>query len=124
MNATDTARIAAWLAATDIAELELRGPGVHLRLRGGGAAPAEPAWIVVTAPSVGAFLHSHPLYDAPLAPPGTLLCAGQPLGLLRIGTLLLPVAAPAPGIIGEKLVPHEGIVGFGTRLALLHPVAE
>ena len=114
MNAADTARIAAWLAATDIAELELRGPDVHLRLSG----------IIVTAPSVGIFLHCHPLHDTPLAPPGTVLRAGHSLGLLRIGALLLPVVAPAPGIMGGLLAPDAAVVSFGTRLALLHPAAE
>ena len=125
--------ISAWLAATDIAELELRGPAGYLRLRrdhGGAVTPvAEPPQadlnsVVVTAQSVGIFLHRHPLHDVPLVRTGARVNAHQPLGLLKIGTLLLPVAAPVPGIVAGMRVQHGTAVGFGTELVALHPIPE
>ncbi len=128
-------QISAWLAGTDIALLELRGPGVSLTLRqnhgtvvvdpdGNGAGPGKPAGgaDTVTATSVGVFLHRHPLHEAPLVRIGERVRAGQTLGLLRIGALLLPVPAPRPGIVGGVLIAHDAMVGFGTRLFELLPL--
>ncbi len=130
LSAPDIARLSAWLAETDLAELELRGPGCHLRLRlrqdAGHVTPiAEPVTLhSVTSPSVGVFLPAHPLHDTLLAPAGTLVEAGQPVALLRIGALLLPVTAPVPGIVAEILATSGATVGYGTPLVALHPVAE
>ena len=76
-------QLSAWLAATDIAMLELRGPDCHVRLHRDGAQVIEvaaPAMVdtpsaqvprlTVAAFSVGVFLHGHPLHTTPLAPPG------------------------------------------------------
>ena len=73
--------LAAWLAATDIGLLELRTPEGVLRLGRAGApesaivqldaqeegAPPAPPPCVAAAPSVGTFLHAHPLHAAPVA---------------------------------------------------------
>ena len=76
------AAIAAWLAATDIDELELTGPDGHLRLRRSTepeattrrspAAPpvldsSPPAAEIIVSPGMGVFLHAHPLSETPLA---------------------------------------------------------
>lgn len=135
MDADRIQQIAAWLAATDIAQLELCGPGVALALRQDAGAvsvvdidTAEPEaaaeaaaadLLTVTAPSVGVFLHRHPLREQPLAAPGTPVRAGQALGLLQIGLLLLPVPAPADGSVHELLAAHGSIVGYGTPLLAL-----
>jgi acetyl-CoA carboxylase biotin carboxyl carrier protein len=131
MNADQTQQIAAWLAATDIGWLELHGHGQSLVLRHDGAAvdvvhdaaPPEAATpqhtLTVTAPSVGVFLHRHPLREDPLAVPGTAVRAGQALGLLQIGLLLLPVTSPADATVHELLAAHGAVVGFGTPLVAL-----
>ena len=139
MNADQIERISAWLAATDIALLELRGPGTQLRLRhdGGGvpvrhepfdvapsASPPTAAPIgglTANAPSVGVFLHRHPLREAALAPVGARVGAGQPLGLLQIGALLLPLCAPEAGTVTGMRVAHGTAVGYGTPLVDLAP---
>ena len=124
MNAERVSQLSAWLAATDIDLLELRGEGTELRLLreggrvdvmapGEGIATAQPV-LPVAAPSVGIFLHSHPLHDAPLAVPGQAVAAGEALGLLRIGALLLPVIAPQAGTVAGHLVAHGTVVGYGT----------
>jgi acetyl-CoA carboxylase biotin carboxyl carrier protein len=122
-------QLSAWLAATDIGLLELRGPAVQLRLRNHAGrvepesldAPAIPTRIAVIANSVGVFLRQHPLRNAPLAEPGDAVRAGQVLGLLQIGALLLPVVAPHDGIVTATPIEDGVIVGYGTALFELQP---
>lgn len=139
MRIDDIKQLSAWLADTDIALLELRGPDVHLRLRHDGArvdqvdddlppAPDAPGAatgrVVATAASVGVFLHQHPLQEAPLARPGLRVNAGQTIGLLQIGSLLLPVRAPRDATVAAALVAHGTTVGYGTPLIELQPLVE
>ncbi|MHA6848338.1 acetyl-CoA carboxylase biotin carboxyl carrier protein [Ralstonia syzygii] len=125
-------QICTWLAATDITEFDLQGPGVHLLLRNEGAAapriraqpaPAAPAVAaspeVVRAGSVGVFCRQHPLQTAPLAAVGATVRASQPLGLLQIGPLLLPVTAPCEAVVLDIPVPDGTVVGWGTSLVVL-----
>jgi acetyl-CoA carboxylase biotin carboxyl carrier protein len=130
----DLSDLSAWMAQAGIDELELTGPSFRLRLNGGGPQAHDDqagerqgdtgqmlSSEVVAASTVGIFLHRHPLHEAALAPEGTPVRAGQALGLLRIGPLLVPVLAPRDGIVGAMLVAHETAVGFGTGLVELHP---
>lgn len=132
-------QLSTWLAATDIAMLELRGPDGHIRLRHDGAGvesieDAAPALVdttsapapllAVAACSVGVFLHGHPLHTTPLARPGASVRAGQPLGLLQIGSLLLPVTAPKDATVIGPLIAHGETVGFGAPLFELEPLVE
>jgi acetyl-CoA carboxylase biotin carboxyl carrier protein len=129
MQIADVQQLSAWLAVTDIDLLELRGPGEHLCLRRDGArvevvpnaftqdGPGSCA--AATAASPGVFLHSHPLRGEPLATPGAVARAGQVLGLLQIGALLLPVTAPAEGVVHAMLVAHGATLGYGTPLVEL-----
>jgi acetyl-CoA carboxylase biotin carboxyl carrier protein len=118
--------IAAWIAKTDIALLELRGPEGHLTLRRERRAPAvaSPARVGVSAPSPGVFLHRHPLAETPLVRTGEAVQPGQILGLLRIGPLLLPLTAPRAGTVLGMRADHETLVGFGTRLVELEVLEE
>ena len=139
MNIDHLQQLSAWLAVPDIALLELRGPGGHLRLRHDGASvelvedeapatadelPAHAPRLTVTACSVGVFLHGHPLHTAPLVRPGAHVRAGQPLGLLQIGALLLPVVATQDATLIGPLVADGESVGFGTPLFELEPFDE
>lgn len=144
MMIAELQQLAAWLAGTDIGLLELRTAQGHVRLRRDGAAPgnyvleqlqghagapvpvsvaasAVPATSPAVASSVGVFLHHHPLRGTPLAPPGAGVQAGQTVGLLQIGALLLPVAAPQAGVVASMLAAHGSLVGYGTALVELHP---
>ena len=129
-------KLSEWMAEARIDELELTGPNFRLRLNGddpqvhddragdrqSDVVPSQrPSSDVVAASTVGYFLHRHPLHETALAPEGMPVRAGQALGLLRIGPLLVPVNAPRDGIVGTMLVAHETIVGFGTGLVELHP---
>lgn len=136
MRADQIQQIAACLAATDIGLLELRGPGLVLRLRHDGAGvevveiddavlvsaaavPAVPEVATVTAASVGVFLHRHPLRQDALAAPGARVRSGQALGLLQIGSLLLLVPAPADATVHELLAADGAVVGYGAPLVAL-----
>jgi acetyl-CoA carboxylase biotin carboxyl carrier protein len=129
--------LSAWMAAAGIDELELSGPSLRLQLArdGGETIPdrtrdqqfGEPPrhdqpLSIVAASSVGVFLDRHPLHESALAPAGTPVRAGQIVGLLQAGTLLVPVLAPRDGRIGATLVPHGTLVGFGTSLIELQSI--
>ncbi len=124
-----TPQLAAWLAGTDIGLLELRTPHGTLRLGRQGddivelpAEEAEPEHLPIHATSVGVFLHSHPLAAAPLVRIGERVEAGQTVGLLKIGPLLLPVTAPQAGIV-DGIHAADGLaVGFGAPLVDLLPL--
>jgi acetyl-CoA carboxylase biotin carboxyl carrier protein len=121
----DTEALAAHLAkaldGTDIGLLELRTPQGTLRLRRDGSkvVATTASHITVAASSVGVFRHGHPLRAAPLAPPGTRVRAGDPLGLLRIGALLIAVVAPRDGVVDRMLAADGALVGYGAPLARL-----
>jgi acetyl-CoA carboxylase biotin carboxyl carrier protein len=134
----DLSDLSVWMAEAGIDELELIGPSFRLRLDSGGVHAHDDlagdqqgdttsgqvlSSDVIAATTVGIFLHRHPLHEAALAPERTSVRAGQALGLLRIGPLLVPVIAPRDGIVGATLVAHETAVGFGTGLVELHPAS-
>ena len=137
--------IAGWMAATDIGFLELRMPGATVRLGRRGAevvtlddgqrnhealvahSPGAtkrfgPPVDTVSSASVGVFLHAHPCATAPFVRAGARVQAGQTLGLLRIGVLLLPVTASRGGTVAEVRVEDGATVGYGAALVELHPL--
>jgi acetyl-CoA carboxylase biotin carboxyl carrier protein len=127
LPADQVRRFAAFLAGTDIEQLELRTARGVLCVRRGGACggiaapPADPAAAshAVTAPSPGVFLHRHPMHDAPLAPVGGAVARGQIVGFLRIGLLLLAVPAPRGGTVTKVAAAHGETVGYGATLLRL-----
>ncbi len=131
-NSDRVRQLSDWLSGTDIARLELRGPGESICLRREGGrivvAQDEPApevdaiSVAATAPSVGVFLHRHPLRDSAIAEIGTTVRSGQIVGLLQIGALLLPVPSPGDGVVAAMLLEHGATTGYGARLVGLHPL--
>jgi acetyl-CoA carboxylase biotin carboxyl carrier protein len=71
---------------------------------------------------LGVFLHAHPCATAPFVRPGARVQAGQTLGLLRIGVLLLPVTASRAGTVAAVRVEDGATVGYGAALVDLHPL--
>ncbi|MDP9900865.1 acetyl-CoA carboxylase biotin carboxyl carrier protein subunit [Variovorax ginsengisoli] len=137
MDASRIDLLAGWLAGTDIDLLELRSPTRLMRLQRGGAkaggapaapaavaeaaAPAVPAGTSVTAWTVGVFLDRHPLRAQPFVQAGEAVTEGRLLGLLQIGSLLLPVVAPCAGIAGTLQVASGSTVDYGTPLLAIAP---
>jgi len=143
-TAHELREIAGWMAETDIGFLELRMPGATVRLGRrseevvtlddgqradaqvdgrAGAPDQNPAGLhpdTVTAGSVGVFLHAHPCATAPFVRTGTEVLAGQTLGLLRIGVLLLPVVASRAGTVAALRAGDGATVGYGAPLVDLH----
>lgn len=82
------------------------------------AAPPRPPAPGLTVTADGAALF-HPGGSpgmAPLAPAGTRVTQGQVLGVLQVGAALLPIHAPADGLIEAILAADGGLVGHGTPL--------
>ncbi|MEJ8810442.1 biotin/lipoyl-containing protein [Variovorax ureilyticus] len=128
-TADELKQMAAWLADTDIGLLELRTPGGNIRLSRGPASgeivqladdmpddEAATPLALASAPGVGVFLHAHPLHDKPVVRKGGRVKAGQALGLLRIGPLLVPVTAPAAGQVTGVREETGAAVGYGSAL--------
>ena len=131
MHLDDVRQLSAWLEATDIDMMELQGPGARLCLRrngtriefvSDGSQEATGPSAVVEAASVGVFLHEHPRRGEPVAGRGTQVRAGQVVGLLQVGALLLPVTAPQDGTVETRLVAQGTVVGWGTPLVELRPL--
>lgn len=121
--------LSAWLAEANIDSLELTGPDGRLFLKRADGArytpdtgdapvettedePLERGPTVVTAPLAGILCHAHPMQETPLAAEGSRVRAGQPLALLRIGALLVPVAAPHDGYVGAMLAEEGSLIGY------------
>lgn len=127
----DLAEIAAAMALAGIARLELIGPDVRLVLRRGASAEllaveaetmaSKAETIAVSAPGVGTFLRAHPLHERPLAAVGDAVGVGQPIAVLQVGALLLPVVASAAAVVIDATVEDETLVGYGDRLFDLLP---
>ncbi len=125
--------IAAALADTDIDSLEIEGHGVRLRLRrpAGGPLPApssEPSVadgstalmpVHAVAPMAGVFRHGHALQPAAMAQAGATVRAGQAVGLVEVGLLLLPVLAPCAGTVLALAAEDGARVGYGDPLVVL-----
>ncbi|SEB09034.1 biotin/lipoyl-containing protein [Variovorax sp. YR216] len=128
-TADELKQMAAWLADTDIGLLELRTPDGSIRLSREPDSgeivqladeaqddEAAPPQAIASAPNVGVFLQAHPLHDKPVVRMGERVKAGQGLGLLRIGPLLLPVTAPTAGQVTGVREDTGAAVGYGTAL--------
>ncbi|VTU23664.1 acetyl-CoA carboxylase biotin carboxyl carrier protein subunit [Variovorax sp. PBL-H6] len=135
--------IAGWMAAADIGFLELRMPEGTFRLARRGhdvvalegcphsdarldhptaaRACADSPPVTAIAASVGVFLRAHPDASSPFVREGLRVQAGQILGLLRIGVLLLPVTAPRAGKVSALHVEDCAPVGYGAALVDLDP---
>ena len=135
LNDASWKAMASWLESADIDYAEVSGPGwqVGLHKESGYVArqvepnnsPAKPLFgpgstgiscVKVTAPVAGVFLVHHPMRSAPLMRIGARVKAGDTVALLRIGQLLVPVKAPAGGVIVRVLVSDHSTVGYGCEL--------
>lgn len=131
MTAADRVRaLSAMLENTSIGLLELTTSEETIRLRRDGAdapgplpqapvgpptAPAQPPGLVA-APCPGVFRTAHPAQAGSLAQVGRHVAAGEAIGLVQVGRLLVHVVAPTGGVVGEVLAVDGAVVGYGTPL--------
>jgi len=125
-------QLSVWLKGAGLALLELRSPSATLRLINDGVSvrviegdeipPVDAPSMTVRAPSPGIFLDRHPLHGCAIALADINVRAGEPLGFLQIGPLLLAVPAPRAGMVTDVLIAHGTIVGYGTPLFVLRPL--
>ena len=132
MRVDDVRQLARWLEEAGLAELELEGPDLRLRLvLDGGAtrAAAAPTLAiaaadlpdavigrVVSAPVAGVLRLRHPHAAASLAELGDMVAPGAVIGLLQIGLIFAPVVAPVGGMLVRILALPDDLVGFGAPL--------
>ena len=120
-------QLEAWLRATPINTMELRGPGTFIHLTQvtdnnpnsdpvAVTQPEDKASTIVRAGSVGVVMHAHPLRDDPWIQIGQQVRAGQTVALLQIGAVLLPVPAPHDGVVRQVLADNGHIAGYGDGL--------
>ena len=136
MKISDIPQVASWLSEAGIATYELTGPDYRICLRRSvkarsrrglsvslGQDSAGPARgqsdAVVASPGVGVFLRAHPVQEPALVEPNDPVEAGQPLGLLQVGPILLPVLCPRDGVVASIIAPDHSLVGYGDPLVVL-----
>lgn len=131
-------QLTAWMSAGGIDLLELTTPETSLSLQRDapvdsisrastslppGSPRQEPAaheplegarYYEVTAPSPGLYLDRHPLSAKPLVTAGASIEAGQLVGFLQIGSLLLPLRSARAGrIVSLPRTPGDTL-GYGS----------
>ncbi len=74
---------------------------------------------VAKATIAGRFLPAHPWRAKPFAEIGQRVAAGAIVGLVQVGPLYVPVAAPADGIVDAILAEPGALVGYGSPLLRL-----
>ncbi|MBB4258057.1 acetyl-CoA carboxylase biotin carboxyl carrier protein subunit [Bradyrhizobium sp. CIR3A] len=125
-------QLSVWLKDAGIVLLEMRGPSATFRLVNDGASvrvvageespSVDAPSMTVRAQSPGIFLDRHPFHEHAIALTDSNVRAGEPLGFLQIGPLLLAVPAPRSGTVTDMLIDYGTIVGYGTPLFLLRPI--
>lgn len=126
MTVTDRIReLSSLLEGTSIGLLEMTTPDGFMRLRREGSATPAPTPAgdaqptPVRAPAVGVFRTAHPAQDEKLSVPGRRVAAGEAVGLVQVGMLLLHVPAPADGVLLDPLAADGDLVGYGAPLMLM-----
>jgi biotin carboxyl carrier protein len=126
--------LAAALQAAGIDGIEINQPGRKLRIVAGRDAPGAAPLVQivqttsraaqsdkVTAPMAGVFGSHHPASSAPPSEPPLEVAAGDTLGFIRIGSILLPVKAVKPGVLTRRVAEDGSVVGYGDPLFEFEP---
>lgn len=131
-------QLADWMGQAGLSSLEFKQPGFELRL----VRPASPAVCSLdtlprataapkqgtraSAPEVaamatlcGRFHARHPAREQPQVTPGKTLNVGDTVGVIAVGTLLLPVTVQHPGIAGDYLIKDGERVEYATPVLAL-----
>ena len=118
-------QLSAWISQRGIDLLELTTPEASLRLRRDtpDSTAADPAqgsrYHELAAPSPGRYLDRHPLSTQPLVTSGAAVEAGQLVGFLQIGALLLPLRSAQAGRIVSLPRNPGDTLGYGSVVMCL-----
>ncbi|HEY0123976.1 MAG TPA: hypothetical protein VGC14_19885 [Rhizobium sp.] len=128
-------QIAAWLENAGASAIEIETEdGRHVRIvmneevsrRADDGprdmAPTAPASVTAAkAPFAGHFLDAHPARGTPAAAEDTAVTAGDIVGFIKVGPLLMPVRAPDAGRLNECSVKAGDLVGYGDTIFSIEP---
>ena len=118
-------QLSAWMNQRGIDLLELTTPEASLSLQRDASDPVaagpiqESRYHELTAPSPGRYLDRHPLSTQPLVTSGTSVEAGQLVGFLQVGALLLPLRSTRAGRIVSLPRSPGDTLGYGSVVMCL-----
>jgi biotin carboxyl carrier protein len=127
--------ITAWLESAGVSAIEIETEdGRNLRIVVDGetslnvddgqrdvAATVLASISTAKAPFAGHFLDAHPAHGAPAAVEDTAVAAGDIVGFVKVGPLLLAVRAPDAGTLNECPVKAGDLVGYGDPIFSIGP---
>lgn len=127
MQTEELRQLAEWMRNAGLYELNLTGGTVELRMQravhtepAGDLEPAltssPPAAEVVTSSCCGHFYRQPLQASAPMIADGLLVEAGEPIGIIVVGDLSLPVISVTSGVAQGYLVEDGQLVEYGTPL--------
>lgn len=128
-------QIAAWLENSGASAIEIETEdGRHVRIVMDGEVtlradngPRDVVSMVpvsitaAKAPFAGHFLDAHPARGTPAAAEDTAVAAGDIVGFVKVGPLLLPVRAPDAGTLNACSVKAGDLVGYGDPIFSIEP---
>ncbi|OBZ95884.1 hypothetical protein ADU59_10245 [Pararhizobium polonicum] len=137
MDFSDPAVIASLVAALEAAgvdgiEIEQRGckvrivvdhevPGTARRFKTSHTPSRTMQPGNVVAPMAGVFCSDHPAVAVRSSGAPLEVGAGEPLGFIRIGPILLPITAATPGVLTLRIAGDGALVGYGAPLFEFEP---
>ncbi|MBR0750914.1 hypothetical protein JQ604_01875 [Bradyrhizobium jicamae] len=127
-------RLAGMLERSGVAAIEIEEAGQSLKLvmdrpiaaapaRAASASAVDDASVTAKADIAGHFLAAHPWRAKPFVEPGQRIEAGAIIGLVKVGLIYAPVVAPAAGIVDTVIAETGALVGYGSPVARIRPVA-
>jgi biotin carboxyl carrier protein len=128
-------QIAAWLENAGASAIEIETEdGRHIRIVMDGevtlradngprdvASMAPVSVTAAKAPFVGHFLDAHPARGTPAAAEDTIVAAGDVVGFVKVGPLLLPIRAAGAGTLNECPIKAGDLVGYGDTIFSIEP---
>jgi acetyl-CoA carboxylase biotin carboxyl carrier protein len=134
IDAPHIERLARLLETSGVASIEIEDNAQSLKLvmessvssqvAAVAPSPDEDTHVVATADVAGHFLAGHPWREKPFVEPGQRIEAGAIVGLVKVGLIYAPVLSPTPGILDAVLAQTGAIVGYGTPIARIIPIAS
>lgn len=86
------------------------------------AVPEKPQGRALKAPMAGLFHDRHPGAEAgPLVAEGQALDVGGLAGFVAVGPVLLPVVAPAAGVVADMHARAGDLIGYGDAVLTMEP---